>query len=139
MTEEFALTGGCQCGAVRYWVSASANGTEHCHCSICRNVHGALFVTTSNVPEDAFEIERGAENLSVFESSPGSGRYFCKTCSCVIYAKIPDSPVTFVSTGTLDDGAHPGHGDGKESHIFWGSKVPWFEPGDDLPKADEYC
>ena len=47
--------------------------------------------------------------------------------------------MTFVSTGTLDDGAHPGHGDGKESHIFWGSKVPWFEPGDDLPKADEYC
>jgi hypothetical protein len=23
-------------------------------------------------------------------------------------------------------------------HIFWGSKTPWFNPGDDLPKFDKF-
>ena len=138
MSEEFALAGGCQCGAVRYRVSAPAIETMHCHCSVCRKVHGAMFVTFSDVPDDAFGIEQGAGNLSVFESSPGNGRYFCKTCSSVIYTKMPDLPLTFVSTGTLDEGAHPGHAVGKESHIFWGSKAPWLAMADDLPKADEY-
>lgn len=105
---------------------------------MCRKVHGALFVIFSDVSDDAFEIERGADNLSVFESSPGNGRYFCKTCSSVIYNKMPGSSVIFILTGTLDDSAHPGHLEGKERHIFWGSRAPWMEMSDDLPKADEY-
>ena len=25
-----------------------------------------------------------------------------------------------------------------EFHIFWSSKVPWFNPGDDLPKHEKF-
>ena len=25
-----------------------------------------------------------------------------------------------------------------EFHIFWGSKVAWFNPGDDLPRHDQF-
>ena len=97
-----------------------------------------MFVTFSDVSDDAFEIERGADSLSVFESSPGNGRCFCKTCSSVIYNKMPGSSVIFILTGTLDDSAHPGHLEGKERHIFWGSWALWMDMSDDLPKADEY-
>ena len=63
------LAGGCQCGTVRYRVTAAATRTFHCHCSMCRKLHGAVFVTFSTVPEDGFAIERGEESLGRFESS----------------------------------------------------------------------
>ena len=52
---------------------------------------------------------------------------------------MPSEPENvYFSTATLDEGAHPGHPESAEGHIFWGSKVPWFDSRDDLPKADEY-
>ena len=43
-TVRFPLAGGCQCDAVRYTLNAAARGVVHCHCSICRKIHGALSV-----------------------------------------------------------------------------------------------
>ncbi len=138
MAEEFKLTGGCQCGAVRYTMSAPATDTVHCHCSMCRKVHGALFATFSAIPADAFRIDRGADNLTAFESSPGNPRRFCKSCGSQIYTMMPGDSTAYILTGTLDDGAHPGHPVGKERHIFVASKVPWYELTDDLPKIEEF-
>ena len=81
------LAGGCQCGTVRYRVTAAATRTFHCHCSMCRKLHGAVFVTFSTVPEDGFAIERGEESLGRFESSPLMRRSFCTGCGCQLYSQ----------------------------------------------------
>ena len=47
---EIDLSGGCQCGAVRYRVTSAAKRTFHCHCLMCRKLHGAVYVTFSTVP-----------------------------------------------------------------------------------------
>lgn len=134
---EFKLTGSCQCGAVRYAVHAPATHTEHCHCGMCRKIHGAVMVTFSIVPKDKFAVEKGRENLAVFESSPPVHRHFCKTCGCHLFILDDKHPeVVEYSTGTLDGGAHPGHADGAIRHIYYKFKVPWFEVNDDLPKAE---
>ena len=138
MAEGFKLTGGCRCGAVCYTINAPASETVHCHCSICRKLHGALFATFSAIPADAFHVDQGADALAVFESSPGNHRHFCKSGGCQIYVIMPDNPVPYVLTGALDGGAHPSHADDKLRHVFVDSKVPWYELTDDLPKSGEF-
>lgn len=135
----FELKGGCQCGTVRYVVSEPARALSHCHCSMCRKLHGAIYVTFSEVPRTGFRIERGADNLAEYQSSPGNHRHFCRTCGCQLYTEIDSTPdAVYYATGTLDGGAHPGHPKSREQHIFVGSKVPWFKIADDLPQKDEY-
>jgi hypothetical protein len=49
--------------------------------------------------------------------------------------KVDHQPETVdFSVATLDepDKARPNF------HIFWGSKVAWFNPGDDLPKFEKF-
>jgi hypothetical protein len=131
------LHGGCQCGAVRYVVRAPAEEVYHCHCQMCRKVHGAIFATFGIVPADAFTIERGAGRLSTFESSPGSRRLFCGNCGCQLLSTVESRPgVVYFAVATLDDGAHPGHPAGRERHIYVGSKVPWYEIASHLPQHE---
>ena len=140
MGSDFKRTGGCQCGAVRYTIHAPANETYHCHCEMCRKLHGALFGTFSGVPRDRITIDKGADNLTTYDSSPPNHRKFCKTCGCYVFGddeRFPD--MYWFTPATLDGGADPGHPKETEKHIFVRWKVPWYEIGDDLPKYDEFA
>ena len=136
---DFKLSGGCQCDAVRYRITAPTAKTFHCHCSICRKNHGAMFGTISMLARDQLIIDEGADNLGDFESSAGVHRKFCRTCGSPLFGFFDNNPdLACISTGTLDDGAHPGHGDDSIRHIFVGSKVPWYEIADGLPQHEEF-
>jgi hypothetical protein len=98
---EFAVTGGCRCHAVRYRVTAPADEVCHCHCSICRRVHGAAFASFAIVPPGNFIITAGADRLTRYDSTPGVQRYFCSRCGAQIYGdvdKLPD--IRFYTIGT---------------------------------------
>jgi hypothetical protein len=138
VTTGFALTGGCHCGAVRYRVTAPARELCHCHCSICRRIHGSVFASFAIVARDRFTIEQGAEQLTRYDSSAGAQRYFCAHCGGQIYSDVDSLPeVRFYTVGSLDSGAHPGHPAGSERHICVTSKIPWWPITDDLPRSDD--
>ena len=133
------LTGGCLCGAVRYTSNKPVHDVKHCHCSMCRKAHGALFVSFGIVPSDGFAFVKGEANLGDYESSPGSHRLFCRTCGGQVINRVDKWPdQVFVALGSLDADQTPGHAQGHERHIFWESRVGWYETGDDLPKDTEY-
>ena len=135
----FSVTGGCHCGAVRYRVTAAADEVCHCHCSICRRVHGAVFASFAIVPPASFVVTEGADRLTRYDSTPGVQRFFCARCGAQIYGdveKLPD--IRFYSIGTLDGGVHPGHAPGKERHIYVESKMPWWLIADGLPQFAEW-
>jgi len=135
---DFSITGGCQCGAVRYRVTAPANELSHCHCSICRRIHGAVFASFAIVSPEHFIVEQGAEGLQRYDSSPGAQRYFCSRCGSHIYGDVETLPdMRFYTVGSLDGGAHPGHAPENESHIYVGSKIPWWHITDNLPQTEE--
>ena len=137
--KEFKITGGCQCGAIRYTVDAPARSLIHCHCSMCRKLHGALFVTFSEIPRERFRLEEGAENIGIFDSSERVSRHFCKTCGSNLYCLETNTPdYVYLSTGTIDDATHPGHPDNKVKHIFVGSMVGWYEINDNFPRHEEF-
>ncbi len=132
---ESSLTGGCHCGAIRYTVGAPATDTHHCHCGICRKVQGALFVTLSTFPRDKFLFEKGANNLSTYDSSEKVHRNFCKSCGCHVTIDVDEAPdIVLITTGTLDGGKDPGHPRETLRHAYVDSKVPWYVIGDDLPQ-----
>lgn len=133
---EFAVEGGCHCGAVRYRVTAPAHEIVHCHCSICRRIHGAVFASFAIVRPQHFAVERGDDQLTRYDSTPGCHRYFCRRCGGHIYSRVDKLPDDlFYTIGTIDGGAHPGPGPAR--HICVASKIPWWPITDDLPQSPE--
>jgi len=136
MPDDFNITGSCQCRAVRYAVSAPAHEVDHCHCSVCRKSHGAMFGTYATADRAAFRFTEGEDNLSDFEVTPGVTRRFCRTCGChlvVIPEAMPE--IIWYTPATLD-GADPGHPRETEKHIHVASQQPWWSFTDDRPKFD---
>jgi len=131
------LKGGCQCGKVRFEVREPATDLYHCHCAMCRKVHGAAFATYAIAPKAGVVFTQGAENLTRFDTSPGVSRFFCRTCGCPMMIDVAARPgERWFMPGVLDGAMHPGAAE-RERHIFVGSKLPWLHLDDTLPRSDE--
>ncbi len=128
------IGGSCLCDDVAWEMSAPLRVMSHCHCSRCRKAHGVAFATYVMCPAGAFAVTRGRERIVRWESTPGFFRPFCGRCGSVVPDGTPMDGQVFVPVGPLDDdpGARP------LAHIFVGSKAPWFEIADDVPRFDAY-
>jgi hypothetical protein len=140
-----AIQGSCLCGGVKFEISGPLLRPLNCHCSLCRKQHGAAFRSRARVSRTDFRWLQGEELLTYFEATPGYRRGFCRVCGSPILNRAePHSrlaiahPPTLrefgIALATLDDdpGVRP------ESHIFVGSKAPWFEITDDLTQYEGY-
>jgi len=126
-------TGGCLCGAVRYRLASEPFDAGWCHCRTCQLNSGAPAMAFASVAVDDWQIEQG-EPRRVRSSSFGH-RLSCGTCGTPLAMRVDHQPATVdFSIATLDD---PGR-IAPAFHIFWASKVAWFEPGDDLPRHDRF-
>jgi len=127
------LTGSCLCGGIRYEIEGAIGPALNCHCSMCRKVTGAAFRSRVAVPAKNFRWTSGENLLTRYESSPGNIRTFCRICGSTLVSLFPDNPDSIgLPMGTLDDdpGIRPAF------HVFVGSKAPWFDITDDLPRFD---
>jgi hypothetical protein len=80
MSDKHTVKGGCFCGAVRFTLELPSKWCAHCHCSMCRRVHGAGYVTWVGLEQARFHLDQGEDALRWFESSPGARRGFCRHC-----------------------------------------------------------
>ena len=128
-----AISGGCLCGKVRYEVSGRLFDASHCHCSMCRRHHGAIFATYADFDPDEFKWCLGEDLVKIYETPSGEGWCFCSECGSSL-AGTTKGRVYSITLGTVegDPGIKP------ESHIFVGSKAQWYEIVDDLPQFDEW-
>jgi len=127
------ITGRCQCGTVKYQVQGELKDFSHCHCSICRKIAGAAFVTWGGVARDEFSYESGADNVGIYSFSEKADSLFCKTCSSTILVDFkPEADMLYITLGTVDGDIDCPDG----FHEFVGSKAPWYEICDDLPQYD---
>jgi len=131
------LKGRCMCGKVHFEVREPATDLYHCHCSMCRKMHGTAFATYAVAPKDSMVFTQGADNLARFDSSPGVSRFFCKTCGCQMTIDVAAQPEDrWFMPGILEGAVHPGAAD-TERHIFVDSKLPWLHLDDKLPQSEE--
>ncbi|HEY8520727.1 MAG TPA: GFA family protein [Gammaproteobacteria bacterium] len=129
-----AQRGGCLCGGVRYEVRGPYRWMAHCHCSMCRRHHGALFSTSLGVHAHRFRWLAGEAEIVRYRASPAFERPFCRACGAKVPAasQLPD--VVNVPAGTLDGDVamRP------RAHIFVGSRSPATVIADGLPQFECY-
>ena len=99
--EPLVLTGGCQCGAVRYTARPTSDEAYYCHCRMCQRAFGNIFATfvylpRANVTWEGREPDR-------FASSKIARRGFCSRCGTPLTFEYNDSEKMDISVGSLDD------------------------------------
>ena len=112
------LTGGCQCGAVRYELMEPPVRACICHCRMCQKASGQPFMAFATVKQEHLNWTRGTPG--VFQSSNVAQRGFCKDCGTPLTFKFEGDEIN-VTTGSLDDptAAPPTVQYGVESAIAW--------------------
>ena len=129
------LTGGCMCGAVRYELRSDPFDCGWCHCRTCQLNSGAPAMAFASVKDGDWVMTGGESAVRTIRSSSFGQRTFCGECGTPLHVRVDHQPETVdFSIATLDDP----NAVAPEFHIFWGSKVGWFNPGDDLPKHDKF-
>jgi hypothetical protein len=125
---EPVLTGGCQCGAVRYALYAEPTA-DICHCRMCQKATGNLFMATAGVPRDKFAWIAGAP--ATWQSSAIAERGFCAKCGTPLSFRYLSGARISVTTGSLDQPARAR----PTSQIGIESRVPWFSDLAGLPAS----
>ena len=95
------LTGGCQCGAVRYRLDSAPSGATICHCRMCQKAGGAPFMVFAGVGHDAFVVTHG--QISKFVSSEIAERGFCASCGTPLTWEGKGADHISFTTGSLDE------------------------------------
>ena len=114
------LNGSCFCKNVRYSIEDVDYQSVDCHCSMCRHVHSAPYVTWIVVPIGKFKYT--AEPPVALKSSKNGTRYFCHACGCHVACISAEHPeVIDIPVGSLDDPERfP-----PTSEIFSDTKLTW--------------
>ena len=126
------LTGGCQCGAVRYRITAEKLAAYACHCSECQKQSASGFGISVPVFESAFEVEG---ELASWGRTTDSGSYtdcyFCPECGTRVYHSGANRPgLITIKGGSLDDAKNLAIA----AHIWTRSKQDWLSLPDDIAR-----
>lgn len=124
--------GSCLCGIVTYELQGAVRNMMHCHCSICRKIHGAPFGTYLSV--DRVRWLSGEDHISRYQSSHNFHRCFCDQCGSVLPETVDGADYSFVPAGGLINATDQR----PQKHIFASSGASWYRITDDLPQYDSY-
>lgn len=128
-----ALSGRCACRAVAFEVADEFVAAFNCHCSNCRAMTGSVFLPWGEIECDKLRVTKGADALLVIGDTGASHEVRCQACLSLLYWSPSNGERVRVPYGSLVDepSLKP------TAHMFVGSKAPWHEILDDLPRYDE--
>lgn len=96
------MTGGCQCGRIRYRVTVDDGEAYLCHCSYCRRATGNVAAAFKNVRQADVEWLNGSPDW--YRSSPIAHRPFCSACGTPLgFAYLEGSETMDLTIGSFDD------------------------------------
>jgi hypothetical protein len=120
-----AITGGCQCGAVRFRAEALGRASI-CHCRMCQKQFGSFYGPF--VTGVAVTWVRGTPKY--FQSSNAGRRGFCADCGTPLTYEAPDGVALAIATFDDPEDVAP--------TIQWGTeaKLPYVDGISALPGED---
>jgi hypothetical protein len=128
--ENLHLSGGCQCGQLRYEFAGPLGTTDLCHCRMCQKAFGSFGAVLLRVSLADFRWTRGQPKL--FKSSAFVERGFCSNCGTPMFMFEHGDTFIDIAVGTMDD---PNAIKTLESQIGVESRVHWFDVLHKLPEA----
>ena len=128
------LTGGCNCGGVRFEVTEPIVTASWCHCTRCQRRTGTSGSVQGRLAPGSLRILQGEELLRAFEPPDGFAKVFCSACGSSMWSRSPDGKTFAVRLGVFD--SDPGI---RASYRQFVDYFPvWDElPADGLPRFPE--
>jgi hypothetical protein len=133
---DLPITGGCNCGAVRFEISQPLVAAVTCWCKRCQRRSGTGSAPNARTVPGSFRLVSGAEAATAWD--PGDGgweKVFCGRCGSQVCSRDPaDHDRVGVRFGALDGdpGIRPG------AHQFTAYAAAWAPvPDDGLPRYPE--
>ena len=136
--DRYPLSGGCDCGHIRYRLETPPMFVHCCHCRWCQRETGASFALNAMMESDRVSVEGAEPELVDTPSASGSGQQIarCPKCRVAVWSHYSGAGrwVRFVRVGTLDepDRLPP------DIHIFTASRQPWVVLPADTPAVPEF-
>ncbi|WP_375270148.1 GFA family protein [Sphingomonas sp.] len=128
------MTGGCQCGRVRYSVQVDDDTAYLCHCRMCQRATGGVAAALKQVARDAVTWTREPDYHA---SSPIAERGFCAACGTPLTFRYLDGSTKLdLTVGSFDDPSRLR----PTAHFGWESHHAAWLDTTDLPhlRSDEY-
>jgi hypothetical protein len=97
---EGGLSGGCQCGAVRYRVPALPLRASVCYCRMCQRAGGGPFMAFMR--HAAVDVAWSGQP-AIFKSSNFVERGFCAACGTPLTYRWVEGPNISLTLNSLDD------------------------------------
>lgn len=128
MSEAIEMTGGCQCGRIRYRLRGEAKMLYVCHCRDCQKQSSSAFGMSLIIAADDLQWLDGAGQVRTWDTRGEDGEIkrcaFCPQCGTRIYhgSEHADADIS-IKAGSLDDTGwlEP------VAHIWLQSAQPWIE------------
>jgi hypothetical protein len=97
------VTGGCQCGRIRYSVAIDDDEAYLCHCRMCQRATGGVSIAFKNVA--VASVEWTTQPPDHYASSPIAKRGFCRDCGTPLTFEFSDgqSDTIDLTVGSFDD------------------------------------
>jgi len=95
------VSGGCDCGGVRYEVRGKLRDVIACHCLQCRRTSGH-FVAATACRRGAFRLVKQA-TLKWYVAVPGFRRGFCGECGSSLFFEEVGGERVSIAAGSLDE------------------------------------
>ncbi|MGJ8662609.1 MAG: GFA family protein [Marinicella sp.] len=131
-------SGGCDCGHIRYELTAHPMFVHCCHCTWCQRETGSAFALNAIVEATAIKLKNNEPLLIETPSESGGGQKVARCPQCQIavwshYSGMGDR-VAFLKVGTLDEAQEIT----PDVHIYTQSKLPWFQLPQNIPSFERY-
>ncbi len=132
---ELPLTGGCNCGIVRFEVNAPLVVAHYCHCRRCQRRSGTAASINARAAAGSVHVVAGADHLSAWTPEDGREKWFCGECGSALFSSRPGfaDPIG-IRMGAFDEdpGIRP------SARFFVAYAAPWEPiPDDGLPRFAE--
>ena len=136
---ETAITGGCQCGAVRYRLAKAPDKAGICFCRMCQKASGNYFAAHVSSTDEDLTWTKGT--LAIFRSSEAAERGYCRDCGTPLTYAVRGSGNISVTAGSLDDPdiVRPSTAFGIEGRPSWFGSICTLDgprTEDDIPPED---
>jgi hypothetical protein len=132
---EPTLTGGCNCGTVRFEVTAPLVVAHYCHCRRCQRRTGAAASANARAAPGALRVLTGQGHLRAWKPENGREKWFCSVCGSALFSSGPGfSDPIGIRMGAFDDdpGIRP------SARYFTAFAAQWEPlPEDGLPRFAE--
>ncbi len=129
------MTGGCNCGLVRFEITAPLVSAVYCHCTRCQRRTGTAAAASAMTEPDSFRVLQGEDRLQAWAPPDGAEKWFCGECGSALFSRNPARPgQVAVRLGAIDGdpGVRP------SARQFVAYAASWEPlPDDGLPRFPE--